>query len=143
MIKYTWFSYSQPVPKSMKESIAIVDLKVWRGESQPWQRFPFCSHNLAPSKAKPCHVFPLSFSFTFFLLNLMLQFYDNSSNFGKCLCPFVYSSHTDSTINVDVNFGVNFGSWLVLTLYVRLMAFMSTSRINVNIIVGFFFLYLL
>ena len=39
-----------------------------------------------------------------------------------------------NTINVDVNLGVNFGSWLVLTLCVRLMAFMGTIRINVNVI---------
>lgn len=49
----------------------------------------------------------------------------------------LHSSHTDSAISADVNVGVNFGSWLVLTLYVRLMAFMGTARINVNIIIFF------
>ena len=51
-----------------------------------------------------------------------------------CICTLAHAVHTDSTINVDVNLGVNFGSWLVLTLCVRLMAFMGTIRINVNVI---------
>lgn len=50
------------------------------------------------------------------------------------MCALAPSIHIDSTISVDVNFGVNFGSELVLTLCIRLMAFMGNIRININII---------
>lgn len=93
-------------------------------------------------KTQSCPVLPLSFAFKFIgWANISILFCSNSS-FGKCtyvcvracMCTVAHSAHTDSTINVDVNFGVNFGSWLVLTLCVRLMAFMGTIRINVNIV---------
>jgi hypothetical protein len=51
--------------------------------------------------------FPSNFSVE---LNIIVLFYDNNSSFGKWLCALAHSFHTDSTINVDVNFGVNFGS---------------------------------
>lgn len=51
-------------------------------------------------------VFPSNFLVE---LSTIVLFY-NSSSFGKCLCVPAYSLHTDSTINADVNFGVNFGS---------------------------------
>lgn len=43
-------------------------------------------------------------------LNIVVLFCGNNSSVGKCLCVLAHSVHTDSTINVDVNFGVNFGS---------------------------------
>ena len=124
-------------------------------ERQPRQRcFPSASHSIArvdgcllhPWKQIPVLFCPLAFPSDFFIeLNIVVSFCSNSSCFGKqrCVCVHAHTHthtlacsavHTDSTINVDVNFGVNFGSWLVLTLPVRLMAFMGTIKINVNII---------